>query len=151
MEFPQSLTDDAFETFCCRGAVLRFLMTDLDDPARSERNKYAIVLNVDPSDPEVLLVLTTSNIEWFKTARDWAKNAVLSLAKGSYPWVTGETIVDLRVVRAYPASVFKSAYRTGKLTFHGQLTNTDLQLVDGKLRNSPTITGAMLKRIVRER
>lgn len=148
MELPKSLTDSAFETFCCRGAVVRFLMTDLDDPKRSQRNKYAVVLNVDPADAEILLVLTTTSVDWFKTAPKWARNAVLSLSEGSYPWVTDETVVDLRNVRTYPVAVFKTAYQGGKLTFQGQLANADLQQVDEKLRHSTTLTGAILKRVV---
>jgi hypothetical protein len=148
MELPQGITDAAFTQACQRGVVLRFLMSDLDDPNRDTRNKFAVVLNVDPSDPEILLVLTTSNVELFRSAAKWVGDSILELSAGSYPWTTKDTVIDLRSVRPYPVEAFKKMYSAGKLDFHGPLSKVDLERIDDILRTSRDLTPAEKKRVV---
>lgn len=150
MQLPTSLTDSLFKSKFVRGTVVKFLMTDCDDPAVSEREKYAIVLNIDTGDAEVLLVLTTSRDKASRHSREWVQSSVHTLAKASYKWCTAElTTISLREVRSYRMLDFLTMFNNGQLEFHEPLNDDDLLQIDEKLRRSEILTKAILRRVVK--
>lgn len=145
MALDRSLIELYFKGNYKRGAILRFLMK-CDDPARDVRNKYAVVLNKDLSEGDVLLSLATSQIQKYKSS--FFDADVLRIDPGQYACFPEPTIVNLREVRIEPIELLKDKAGKGQLTFEGEMTDADMTEIDQKLAASKLIEGNILKRIL---
>ncbi len=90
MALDKSIVDLYFKGRYKRGAILRFQMK-CDDPARDVRNKFAVVLARDLSEAEALLLLTTSQIDKYRSR--FLDADVLRIDQGHYACFPTATIV----------------------------------------------------------
>jgi hypothetical protein len=148
VKLPDSLLQDHFNSSYKRGAVIRYLMPDPDDPSIEDRFKYALLVNLDLQDKESFLFLATSVIVKLEPIRARMPNAFHEFKPGSYTWITKSTLVDLRKPKIYQREFLLKAIQAQTLTFEGQLSNEHLREVDAKLRVSRTIERVTLRKIV---
>ena len=128
--------------------VIRFLMTDPDDPKIESRNKYAVVIGLDPGSDDSFLLLTTSKLDKPDAIRQRVPDAFHELAVGSYGWVLKPTLLDLRRARPYSRGELRQKMMDGCLTFEEELRQEDMERIDTKLRSSQFIELRTLKKIV---
>ncbi len=145
MALDRSFVELYFKGNYKRGAIIRFQMK-CDDPARDVRNKFAVVLNKDLSEGEALMLLTTSQIQKYKSP--FSDADVLRISPGQYPCFPVATIVSLRNVRIEPIDLLKDKAGKGLATFEGVMTDADMTEIDQKLAASKLIEGNILKRII---
>lgn len=143
--FAAALGNVYFQQHYKRGAIIRFNM-ECDDPRRDMRNKFGVVLNKNTSEDEVLLAITTSNQAPF--ASGYLENDILRIDAGAYACFDKPTILNLREIRPEPVEHLKELCRSGQLTFHGEMSESDLPVVLQKVANSKLIEGKYKKRIV---
>jgi hypothetical protein len=148
VKLPDNLLKDHFDLSFHRGMILRYLMKDPDDPAISERHKYALVANLDTTESESFLLLTTSRLEKATFIRATLPDAFHEFSVGSYQWVTVPTLLDLRSVKRYVREDLVRSIQAQTLTFEGQLNDNDMTEIDQKLKVSRTIEKIILRRIV---
>ena len=65
-----------------RGTVIRFVMTDPDDPQIQSRPKYALIIGLDPKSPESFLLHTTSKLEKLEALRRRMPDALKEFQPG---------------------------------------------------------------------
>lgn len=137
----------ALDKLLSRGAVLYYLETRLDDPDRSQRWKYAVVVNHRlPGDP-ILFFLATSNPAFYADGEYDAN--ILRVPVGSYNFLSKESIFDMKVVGKKPAKAFQALHDDGKCRRVGELSEEHLREIDDKvwlsdlipLRDIEAITG----------
>lgn len=145
IKFSRDLVDTYFASHYRRGCVLRFNMK-CDDPDRVQRFKFGIVLNKDWSEPEVLLAITTTKIEWFSSGH--FDRDIVRLHPGIYPWVTSETVVDLRSIRSELVDDLKTLCERQDMSFEQELGEPTIAELDEKLRASRLIELRIKKRII---
>jgi hypothetical protein len=148
VKLPDTILGSHFEASFVRGAVVRFLMQDPDDPSIDQRYKYAVLLNLDCQEDESILFLTTSKVEKLEVLRQRDPQAVHGLAVGSYPWVTLPTAIPLRQPKMYRRDELLAGLKAATFRFEGTLSTQDLKHIDEKLRQSRLIERKVLKRIV---
>lgn len=148
MKLPQDVLDRHFEASLKRGSVIRFLMTDTDDPQIQSRYKYALVVGLLPEASDSFLLLTTSRLEKLVAIRKRIPEGFHQLEAGDYCWTTKPTVVDLRNVRCYPRDELIRKMHDQLLTFEDALREEDMQEIDAKLRVSKTIELKTLRKIV---
>lgn len=140
------LVEQHFRGHYRRGAIIRFEMP-CDDPNRIVRDKFGVVLNLDLSDPEALLAITTTNEKYF--ASGFIENDIVRITAGIYPCFPEPTIVSLREIKIYPLRWIKDLCLQSKMTFEGNISDGDIMEIDAKLRGSVLIEGTIQLRIVR--
>jgi hypothetical protein len=145
MALDRSFVELYFSTHYKRGAILRFQMK-CDDPKRQFRDKFAVVLNNNLSEPETLLVLTTSQTQKFSSP--FLDGDVLRIDQGKYACFPAPTVVSLREIRIEQTELLKDKAGKGLLTFEGEMTEVDMSEIDQKLKSSKLIEGNILKRIL---
>ena len=145
MALDRSFVELYFKGNYKRGAILRFQMK-CDDPARDVRNKFAVVLNKDLSEGEALMLLTTSQVDKYKS--HFMDADVLRIAPERYECFPVATIVSLREVRIEPIELLKDKAGKRLLAFVGMMTDADMTEIDKKLAASMLIEGNILKRIL---
>jgi len=128
-----------------RGAILKFNM-ECDDPNQEMRYKFGIVLNKNIEEDEALLAITTSKHKHFETGR--FEDDILRIGVGEYPCFDKPTIINLRVIRPEPVAHLKALCTSRQLTFHGELTQVDLTVIEQKIIHSKIIEGRYKKRIL---
>ncbi len=148
MKLPKQLLASHFEISFQRGTIIKFLMTDPDDPAIKSRPKYALIVGRDCSESESFLLLTTSKLDKLEPFRKRLPEGFYDFAVGSYAWVTMPTTLDLRKVRTYPREELINKMNDGVLRFECQLSEDEMSEIDAKLRTSKTIEVRTLRRIV---
>src|SRR5262249_3738287 len=128
-----------------RGTIMRFVM-ECDDPQVEEKPKYGIILNLDSKDEEALLAITTSQIDFYDNRR--FEDEILRVSPGSYSCFTEETVISLRVIRPEPVARLKTLAASGTLTFHGQLSDDDMAIIEQKIIRSRVIERGYKKKII---
>ena len=142
---PLPLVDLLFQGKYRRGAILRFNM-ECDDPARDFRHKFGVVLNKDTAESDALLAITTTNLAAFASGR--FENDILRIDPGAYACFDKPTILSLREVRPEGVADLKNLCQQRQLTFEGDLTPDDFELVRQKIIHSRLIEGKYKKRIL---
>jgi len=140
------LIDLYFQQRYKRGAILRFYM-ECDDPEVDFKYKFGILLNLDVTEPDALLAITTSNLKPF--ASGFLENDIVRIPGGRYPWFPKkETIINLREIRTEPVTKLRTLCQQKQMTFEGDLDPSDMIEVDVKLGTSRLIEKHLKKRIV---
>lgn len=139
------LIDWYFQQHYKRASTLRFYM-ECDDPAVDFKYKFAILLNLDTTEPDALLALTTSNLKPY--ASGFLENDIVRIPGGKYPCFPKETIISLREIRIEPVIKLRTLCEQKQMTFEGVLDATDMTEVDSKLAASRLIEKHLKKRIV---
>lgn len=128
----------AFDEVLHRGAVLYYLETKLDDPNRSQRWKYAVVVNRRlPFDP-VLFFLATSNPTFYADGQ--YDRFILRVPAGTYRFLPAESIFDMKVVGKKALKDFRDAYNAGNCKCVGDLSVEHLAEIDVKVWGSDRIS-----------
>jgi hypothetical protein len=148
VKLPTELLAAHFDTSFKRGVIIKFLMTDPDDPALESRYKYALVIGLDCDEPESYLLLATSKLDKIESIRKRIPDGFHYIEAGDYGWVTMPTAVDLRKARCYPRKELIEKLNQGSLTFEGQLDPEEMAEIDTKLRVSKTVEMRLLRKIV---
>ena len=148
MKLPKEFLAKHFDASFKRGAIIKFLMTDPDDPAIERRYKYAMVVGLDCAEPESYLLLATSKVDKIEPIRKRIPDGFHDLVVGDYPWVTMPTALDLRKARCYPRDELIEKMHQELLTFEGQLASEEIAKIDAKLRGSGQIEMRVLRKIV---
>ncbi len=76
------LIDLYFRQHYKRGAILRFYM-ECDDPEVDFKYKFGILLNLNTTESDALLGITTSNLKPF--ASGFLENDIVRISGGKYP------------------------------------------------------------------
>jgi hypothetical protein len=140
------LIDLYFQQHYKRGAILRFYM-ECDDPEVDFKYKFGILLNLDVTEPDALLAITTSNLKPF--ASGFLENDIVRIPGGQYPCFSKkETIINLREIRTEPVTKLRTLCQQKQMTFEGDLDPSDMIEVDVKLGASRLIEKYLKKRIV---
>ena len=140
IKFSRDLVDSYFADRYRRGSVIRYNMK-CDDPSRSQRFKFGIVYSTRiAQNPEALLAIATTKIEWFASGR--FEGDIVRLQVGAYSWVTAETVVDLRTLRPELLEVLKILNERQDMAFEQEPNPTTMAEVDNKLRASRLISCA---------
>jgi len=140
-----ALGDRYFAEHFRRGAIMRFIM-ECDDPNVETKYKYGVVLNLDKGDDEVLLAITTSQLEAYEGGR--FEDEILRIPVGTYDCFTKETVLSLRAIRPEPTARLKELANSGQLTFYGNVSSDDLSLIEQKLIRSRVIERKYKKRTI---
>jgi hypothetical protein len=148
VKLPIDLLAHHFRTSSTRGTVIKFLMTDPDDPRIESRPKYALLVGIESEGPESLLLLATSKLDKLNAFRTRLPRGFHDLAVGAYEWVKLPTTLDLRKVKCYPREDLIAKMNEGVLTFEGRLSDEEMTEIDKKLRLSQTIEVKTLRKIV---
>ena len=99
------LIDLYFRQHYKRGAILRFYM-ECDDPEVDFKYKFGILLNLNTTESDALLGITTSNLKPF--ASGFLENDIVRISGGKYPCFPRDTIINLREVRIEPVTKLRS-------------------------------------------
>jgi hypothetical protein len=103
----------------------------LDDPAVSEKAKFAILLNAFLPDDPLYYLLTTSQVQKLQTG-PFAQDTV-TFPAGCYSFFSKETAVNvgsLATTKPLPADDFELLFDAGELKYLGRLSDADLARVD---------------------
>ena len=140
------LADLYFQQHYKRAAILRFYM-ECDDPKVDFKYKFGILLNLDVTETDALLAITTSNLKPF--ASGFLENDIVRIPGGKYPcFPKEETIINLREIRIEPVTKLRSLCEQKQMTFEGVLDASDMIDVNGRLAASRLIEKYLKKRIV---
>ncbi len=139
------LTDWYFQERYKRAAILRFYM-ECDDPGVDFKYKFGILLNLNITEPEALLAITTSNLKPY--ASGFLENDIVRIPGGKYPCFPKETIISLREIRIELVSKLRTLCEQKQMTFEGILDASDMIDVDAKLAASRLIEKYLKRRIV---
>src|SRR5487761_1321149 len=122
MKVDRGLIDGDFAKHFKRGSILRFYMK-CDDPRRQYRYKFGIVLNKNPTEPEALLAITTTNLARYGSG--YFENDILRVTPGTYGCFDEPTIIVLREIRIEPTASLKTLYGQQQLRFEGMMSSAD--------------------------
>lgn len=140
------LIDLYFTQHYKRASILRFYM-ECDDPNVDFKYKFGVLLNLDTTEPEALLAITTSNLKPF--ASGFLENDIVRIPSGKYScFPKQETIINLREIRIEAVSKLRTLCEQKQMTFEGVLDASDMTDVDAKLGASRLIERHLKKRIV---
>lgn len=121
----------AFDLELRRGAVLYYLETKLDDPRRTTRWKYAVVVNlILPADP-ILFFRSTSNPDYY--ANGEYDTQILRVPIGTYAFLPKDSVFDMKSVERKPTQVFRDLYATSRCKCVGDLSEEHLREIDVKV------------------
>jgi hypothetical protein len=148
VKLPPGLLSVHFQASFKRGTIIRFLMTDPDDPHVESRHKFALVIGIDPESPESFLLLTTSKIDKYEVMRRRLPEGFHEFSVEDYSWVAKPTLLDMRKVRGYSKDELVQKMNDGCLTFECVLSEDDMRAIDVKLKASRTIELKTLRKIV---
>jgi hypothetical protein len=134
MEIASRAIDQIFENEFIRGTVL---LTELQFHSGVKKQKFIIVLNKIPSDPDTLLFITTSQTDFFD--RHPAVDHI-RLEANALPCFSKGTVIDCREVWSIDRMILKRRYREGTLKFVGVLPMAYLENIDRLVASSRFIS-----------
>ncbi|MGH9365112.1 MAG: hypothetical protein ACRD1B_07605 [Thermoanaerobaculia bacterium] len=148
MRLPGDIVGPHLEARLRRGTVIRFELEKLGDPTREgqTRMKFGVVVNATPGADDILLLLTTSQMEAYEDGR-W-QGDILRVDTGRHPFFVKETIIVLRQIESVPMEKLKRMAEGGKLTVEGELGKDELQKINEILRASKLIPPRILKQVL---
>jgi hypothetical protein len=148
IRLPAEVLAEHFDSQLRRGQILRYKATEeLDDPERTTRFKFALVLSLDCSEEAIFVAFTTSQTRYFDENIQF-QYLLLRWQAGAYEWVVVETILSLKQIHEVRRTKLRDSILASELTFEGTLTQEDLEGVDVILRRSPLISARVKARIV---
>jgi hypothetical protein len=139
------LVDLYFQQHYKRGAILRFYM-ECDDPGVDFKYKFGILLNLNTTESDALLGITTSNLKPF--ASGFLESDIVRISGGKYSCFPRDTIINLREVRVEPVTKLRFLCEQKQMSFEGALDGSDMIEVDEKVAVSRLIEKHLKKRIV---
>ncbi len=111
--------------------MLYYLERKLDDPKRTTRWKYAVVVNsVLPGDP-ILYFRCTSNPTFYASG-DY-DTCILRVPTGTYGFLPRDSVFDMKVVEKKPLQVFRDLHASGACKCVGALNEEQLREIDVKV------------------
>lgn len=130
-----------------RGVVLYYLERKLDDPKRTPRWKYAVVVNsVLPGNP--ILYFRSTSSPTFYASGDY-DTCILRVPAGTYGFLPKDSVFDMKAVEKKPLQDFRDLHAAGHCKCVGDLSAEHLREIDVKvwasallsLRDIAAITG----------
>jgi cephalosporin hydroxylase len=103
------------------------------------------VLNKNTTEPDVLLAITTSQLDFYQNGN--LENLIFRISAGSYCFVK-DTIVDLYRVHEQTVQTLKTMAGDGFMAFHGELSQDDFEIVRQKIITSRVIERKFRNRIL---
>lgn len=146
MQLPPALLESAFSSELRRGRIFSFLAEDLDDPNRTTRHKFAVVLSVDCSAPSIFYIFTTSK-PLLNHPPQFRPHAIC-LPCGSYDCFNRETTIVVNNVRAIARDKMFTAFRENRLRFVGELSVAHLEQLARIIRQGFFVSPGLVPRIV---
>lgn len=135
IELPKDWLYDQFDGYLKRGAIIRFHADGLGDPDHpGGKMKFAVVLNVSCPAPEIHYVFTTSKTAFYNKHTQF-NHSIIKVQPGSYDCFPLETIIPFRTVHKIEIAKLKAQFVDGKLTFAGALNVTDVEAMNGIIKN----------------
>lgn len=146
MDLPAHLLEGTFESFLKRGAIIRFWVApeDLKDNNWPDgKPKYAVVLNVNCAEAEILYVFTTSQDH---PAFKRFEHVLIRVPVGTYDCFTLDTIISFREIGMVRLEKLQQQYGEKKMTFCGTLSPAHVEHMDTiiKISQSPNVKRRIL-------
>jgi len=136
--------DLAYPKLFKRGALLyQELKTELET---GPRNKYMVVVSIDDKDKPVLVALTTSQVEKFRSRV--RVPGFIGIAKDETDLFAKDTIVDCRKLHERTREKMIRDYESEDLEYKGTIPDHLMGRIDQALYSAETLTSAQKKATV---
>ena len=120
IKFADGWLKHQFDGFVHRGAIIKFLPDDLDDPKQHNQPKFAVILNAICPEPEILYIFSTSQHSFYDTHGQF-EQAIIRVPGGTYSFLPKDTVFPFRNVRGIAIEKLHAQYVAGTLTVCGKL------------------------------
>ncbi len=123
--------DKLFERLLKRGSVL---LTQMHFSDGTSKRKYLIVLNQNPSEPETLLFLTTSKVDFYDQNPSFREH--VRIKAGACALFSLETVINCRSIQSMPRAALKGRYMEKVLDIVGDLPPMIMAEIDAIVTTS---------------
>ena len=120
-----------------RGSVLLAALGKqyLNDPSAEHHRKFVVVLNCDPPDDTVYVVMATSKFKKFEKLPKLARESMV-LDHGAYDFLNRPTTLDFSDLKEIPTAFLQAKLDDGKVDLKGTLSDDDIDRLDTHIKNS---------------